>query len=99
MVGISLAPCGVEPKNNAHLHPILSPGAYGAWPGDSWGSLYSTAGNAQRYAHWYYLGSSLALAADGNQYHSSGRRVDVYLVDGHVVGWVDYTPSEPRSAE
>ena len=64
-----------------------------------WGSPYYTAGNAQRYAHWYYLGSSLALAADGNQYHSGGRRVDVYLVDGHVVGWVDYTPTEPRSAE
>ena len=64
-----------------------------------WGSPYSTAGDAQRYAHWYYLGSSLALAEYGNQYRNFSRRVDVYLVDGHVVGWVDYTPSEPRSAE
>ena len=64
-----------------------------------WGSPYYTAGNAQRYAHWYYLGSSFALAAYGNQYRNSGSRVDVYLVDGHVVGWVDYTPSEPRISE
>ena len=64
-----------------------------------WGLPYSTAGDARRYAHWYYLGSSFALAAYGNQYRMSGSRVDVYLVDGHVVGWVDYTPSEPRSAD
>src|SRR5262249_2029816 len=50
-----------------------------------WGGPYYTAGNAQRYAHWYYLGSSFALAGYGNQYHDFGNRVDVYLVDGHVV--------------
>jgi len=62
-----------------------------------WGSPYYTAGNAQRYAHWYYLGSSFALAGYGNQYNDFGNRVDVYLVDGHVVGWVDYVPSDiPR---
>ena len=62
-----------------------------------WGSPYYTSGDARRYAHWYYLGSSFALAAYGNQYSDSGNRVDVYLVDGHVVGWVDYTPSDlPR---
>ena len=33
------------------------------------------------------------------QYSNFGSRVDVYLVDGHVVGWVDYTPNEPRSTE
>src|SRR5262249_18703346 len=64
-----------------------------------WGDPYYTAGDAQRYAHWYYLGSSLALAVSGNQYRQSSSRVDVYLVDGHVVGWVDYTPTEPRSSE
>ena len=64
-----------------------------------WGSPYSTAGNAQRYAHWYYLGSSLGLGEYGNQYRQASRRVDVYLVDGRVVGWVDYTPTEPRSSE
>src|SRR5205823_5045978 len=62
-----------------------------------WGMPYYTAGNAQRYAHWYYLGSSFALAGYGNQYDSFGNRVDVYLVDGRVVGWVDFIPSEtPR---
>ena len=64
-----------------------------------WGSPYSTAGDARRYAHWYYLGSSFALAAYGNQYRQSSSRVDVYLVDGRVVGWVDFTPTEPRSSE
>ena len=62
-----------------------------------WGSPYSTAGDARRYAHWYYLGSSLGLADYSNQYYNSGNRVDVYLVAGHVEGWVDYIPSDiPR---
>ena len=60
---------------------------------------YYTAGDARRYAHWYYLGSSFGLAAYGNQYRQSSSRVDVYLVDRHVVGWVDFTPTEPRSSE
>ena len=60
-----------------------------------WGDPYYTAGDAQHYAHWYYLGSSLALAESGNQYRNFSSRVDVYLVDGHVTGWVDYTPSSP----
>jgi len=55
-----------------------------------WGSPYYTAGDARHYAHWHYLGSSFALATYGNQYRNSSNRVDVYLVDGHVVGWVDY---------
>ncbi len=60
-----------------------------------WGEPYATAGDAARYAHWFYLGASIALAEYGNQYHQSNNRVDVYLVDGKVVGWVDYTPSDP----
>jgi hypothetical protein len=60
-----------------------------------WGEPYYTSGDARRYAHWYYLGSSFDLAASGNQYYSKfGNRVDVYLVDGKVVGWVDYAPSD-----
>jgi hypothetical protein len=58
-----------------------------------WGDPYDTAGDANRYAHWRYLGSSLDLAAYGNQYWKSGNRVDVFLVDGHIVGWVDYVPT------
>jgi len=62
-----------------------------------WGDPYYTAGDASRYAHWYYLGSSLGLADDGNQYDYSGNRVDVSLVAGQVTGWVDYIPSDrPR---
>ena len=59
-----------------------------------WGTPYYTAGDARRYAHWYYLGSSFDLAAYGNQYTKFGTRVDVYLVDGKVVGWVDYAPDD-----
>jgi hypothetical protein len=55
-----------------------------------WGTPYYTSGNANLSAHWYYLGSSFALAEYGNQYHNFGSRVDVYLVDGQIVGWVDY---------
>lgn len=60
-----------------------------------WGEPYATAGDAARYAHWFYLGASIALAEYGNQYSQSNNRVDVYLVEGKVVGWVDYTPSDP----
>ena len=60
-----------------------------------WGEPYYTAGDAQRYAHWYYLGSSLGLAENGNEYNNFGNRVDVYLVDGRVVDWVDYPVSSP----
>jgi hypothetical protein len=58
-----------------------------------WGEPYYTAGHAQHAAHWYYLGSSLGLATSGNQYGRIGQQVDVYLVDGRVVGWVDFAPS------
>ena len=59
-----------------------------------WGIPYYKSGDARRDAHWYYLGSSFALASSGNQYTWSGTRVDVYLVAGKVVGWVDYAPSD-----
>jgi hypothetical protein len=58
-----------------------------------WGEPYYTVGSARHYAHWFYLGSSFMLAASGNQYARSGTLVDVYLVDDHVVGWVDFTPA------
>src|SRR5262245_54372897 len=55
-----------------------------------WGEPEYTRGDARRSAHWYYLGSSLELGVNGNRYgNSGGNRVDVYLVDGKVVGWVD----------
>ena len=58
-----------------------------------WGEPYYTAGHAQHAAHWFYLGSSLGLATSGNQYGRIGQQVDVYLVEGRVVGWVDFAPS------
>jgi len=58
-----------------------------------WGEPYYTAGYLPQSAHLYYLGSSFSLAARGNDYRGGGTRVDVYLVSGRVVGWVDYTPS------
>jgi hypothetical protein len=55
-----------------------------------WGEPEYTVGDARRSAHWYYLGSSLGLGVSGNQYvQSGGNRVDVYLVDGKVAGWID----------
>jgi len=55
-----------------------------------WGDPYYTDGDARRSAHWHYLGSSLALGEYGNQYsNSGGNRVDVYLVGGKIVAWVD----------
>ena len=59
-----------------------------------WGIPYYKSGDARRDAHWYYLGSSFDLASSGNRYTESGTRVDVYLVAGKVVGWVDYAPSD-----
>jgi hypothetical protein len=58
-----------------------------------WGEPYYTAGRAHHYEHWYYLGSSIALAASDNRNAWFGNRVDVYLVDDHVVGWVDFSPT------
>ena len=55
-----------------------------------WGEPEYTKGDARLSAHWYYLGSSLDLGVNGNRYgNSGGNRVDVYLVDGKVVGWID----------
>jgi hypothetical protein len=63
-----------------------------------WGEPYATARDARRSAHWYDLGSSMELATYGNQYRNVGNRVDVSLVDGHVVGWVDDVPNDAESA-
>jgi hypothetical protein len=58
-----------------------------------WGEPYYTKGDARRSAHWYYLGSSFGRSAYNNPPWGFGNRVDVYLVDGKVVGWVDVAPS------
>jgi outer membrane protein assembly factor BamE (lipoprotein component of BamABCDE complex) len=65
-----------------------------------WGDPHYTEGNARRSAHWYYLGSSLALGEYGNQYgKSGGSRVDVYLVSGKVMGWVDGPKPDDEKGE
>ena len=58
-----------------------------------WGDPASTDGDARRYAHWHYLGSSFGRGNSGNYRGGFGNRVDVYLVDGKVVAWVDIAPS------
>jgi hypothetical protein len=58
-----------------------------------WGEPYYTEGDVRRSAHWHYLGSSLALGASANQPSIVSSRVDVYLVAGRIVGWLDYAPS------
>ena len=58
-----------------------------------WGEPYYTAGHAHHYEHWCYLALSIALADSDNQRAWFGNRVDVYLVDDRVVGWVDFTPT------
>ena len=58
-----------------------------------WGEPYATAGDARRYAHWHYLGSSFNRSPSGSHPWDFGNRVDVYLVAGKVEGWVDVSPS------
>ena len=59
-----------------------------------WGEPYYTEGWTGRWEHWFYLGSSLSLADYGNDYSSGGTMVDVYLVDGRVVWWLEFVPSD-----
>src|SRR5262245_34554050 len=58
-----------------------------------WGEPYYTAGDARRYAHWYYLGSSVIRSSSGYHPWDFNNRVDVYLVGDKVVGWVDVPTS------
>ena len=65
-----------------------------------WGEPEYRNGDARRSAHWYYLGSSLNLGEYGNRYsNSGGSRVDVYLVDGKVVGWIDGPKTDDDKGE
>jgi hypothetical protein len=58
-----------------------------------WGEPYYTAGDARLSAHWHYLGSSFARGFSIYPRGGFGNRVDVYIVAGKVVGWVDTAPS------
>ena len=57
-----------------------------------WGDPYYTAGDARLSSHWHYLGSSFGRGSAGNRPWGFGNRVDVYLVAGKIVGWVDAAP-------
>ena len=57
-----------------------------------WGEPAYTDGDAHRSAHWHYLGSSFGRPF-GSAPWGFGQRVDVYLVAGKVVGWVDAAPT------
>jgi hypothetical protein len=58
-----------------------------------WGEPYLQKGRTNHYGHWYYLGSSLALATSGNQYYNFGNWVDVYFEDGRLLWWKEFIPS------
>jgi hypothetical protein len=58
-----------------------------------WGAPSYTVGRVHHYEHWFYMGSSMGLAASGNQPRGLGNQVDVYLVNDQVVGWVDFAPT------
>ncbi len=84
------------------LDPLDQDAARSGWPrvGMSaeallfvWGAPYYTDGESRRSAHWHYLGSSFGRSPSGYHPWGFGNRVDVYLVAGKVVGWVDAAPS------
>jgi hypothetical protein len=58
-----------------------------------WGEPYAQKGRTNHYEHWYYLGSSLALATSGNQHYNFGNRVNVYFEEGRMVWWMEFIPS------
>jgi hypothetical protein len=58
-----------------------------------WGDPADAAGDARYYARWHYLGSSFGRSTS---YHpwEFGNRVEVYLANGKVLGWVDTIPED-----
>jgi hypothetical protein len=56
-----------------------------------WGEPVDWAGDAQRSSRWHYMGSSLWRTPNYHPWEASNR-VEVYLVNGKVMGWVDTLP-------
>jgi hypothetical protein len=54
-----------------------------------WGDPADTAGDARYYARWHYFGSSLGRSTSYPPWEVSNR-VEVYLAQGKVLGWVDF---------
>jgi hypothetical protein len=63
-----------------------------------WGEPYDMDGDARRSAHWHYLGSSFGRGNSHSPVGGFGNRVDVYLMDGKVMGWVDVAPTTEESS-
>ena len=63
-----------------------------------WGEPAYTDGDARRSAHWHYLGSSFGRGHSLYPSGGFGNRVDVYLVEGKVVGWVDVAPTTQETS-
>lgn len=63
-----------------------------------WGDPAYTDGDARRAAHWHYLGSSFGRSGSGNPPGGFGNRVDVYLAEGKIVGWVDVAPTTQETS-
>ena len=63
------------------------------------GDLSAPSSDARRSAHWHYLDSSFGRRNPGDIAGGFRNRVDVYLVDGKVVAWVDVAPTTHDDAE
>jgi hypothetical protein len=58
-----------------------------------WGDPADTAGDARYYARWHYLGSSFGRSTSYHPWETNNR-VEVYLANGKVLGWVDFVPED-----
>jgi hypothetical protein len=56
-----------------------------------WGEPAEMAGDARRYSRWHYMGSSLGRSPNYHPWEAS-QRVEVYLANNKVLGWVDVLP-------
>ena len=63
-----------------------------------WGDPVETAGDARLYSRWQYLGWSLGRSTSYHPWESSNR-VEVYLANGKVLGWVDTLPIGDHGGE
>ena len=63
-----------------------------------WGDPEDTAGDARRYSRWHYMGSSLGRSANYHPWENSNR-VEVYLANNKVLGWVDTLPIGDHGGE
>src|SRR5262245_18186620 len=63
-----------------------------------WGDPADTAGDVRLYSRWYYMGSSLGRSANYHPWENSNR-VEVYLANGRVLGWVDILPIGDHGGE